>query len=276
MAASSRAIRPARPDDHGAYLRLFPELKVDDPPMEQARFVRELMATTLVVEGADPGQIVGYSYFQIIKDVVYVRHVVTAPEARKTGIGRSLMSAIAARAREAGCTAWCLNVKPDNTAAIALYEQMGMARAFRTKVLVVDWAKVGSAGPEDEQVTARVIDPADDARVEPAMKLLGGQIAIARAQGGDRVVMGLFDKGSGAPLAMTVFDPNFPGAYPFRAARPELAFVLLRAIRPRKRANDETVTVVSEDEPAIADALLAAGARLKLEIQHMKAPLPAA
>jgi ribosomal protein S18 acetylase RimI-like enzyme len=268
--------RPARPDDHAAFVRLFPELAVDDPIMGKERFVAELMPTTIVAvgpEGDDPAQIVGYAYFQIIRELAYVRHIVTAPQARKQGVGRVLMAEIASRARAAGCTGWCLNVKPENTAALALYGRVGLQRVHESHALRIEWSLVGPSSELDATVTARVIEPSDDARVEPAMKLHDGQLSASRAMEG-RVLIGLFE--GEIPVAMTLFDPRFPGAYPFRAVRPELAFVLLRAIRPYARPSDDFVNIVIEGHPDLANALLSAGATLRMESHHMKGPLPAA
>jgi ribosomal protein S18 acetylase RimI-like enzyme len=271
-----RAIRPAVPADYQAFERLFPELAVEDPMVSQERFDRELLRTALMVEagdGPDPARIVGYALYQIMKDVFYVRHIVTSPEARRTGVGRALMKAMAERARAAGSTSWCLNVKPLNTAAIALYRGMGMERAFESRALKVTW-RIADAVPrvQNTHITARIIAPEDDARIEPTLKLFDGQLALARAMQG-RVLIGLFDEGS--VLGATVFDPSYPGAYPFRVTRPELAFELLRAVRPHARSSDDVVNMVIEDQPDVADALMAAGATLRLEIVHMKGPLPA-
>ena len=276
---SLRRIRPAVAADHQAFVRLFPELEVDDPILDQAKFDRELVPTMIVVEAGEgapePDRVVGYSYFQIMKDLAYVRHIVTAPEVRRTGVGRALMAAVAERARAAGCTSWCLNVMRGNVAARALYESVGLAAAFDTKALHLDWACVDAAPEPDMRnthVTARLIEPDDDALVETTLALVSGQLATKRAFGG-RVLMGLFD--GDTVVAGTVFDPTFPGAYPFRAARPDLAFALLRAIRRYARPSDLHVKVVSEDQPAIADALIAAGARVVHDIVNMKGALPA-
>ena len=121
-------IRPAQRADHAAFVRLFPELAVDDPVLDEEGFTALLAPSTLVMENGedpDPKRVTGYAYFQIMKDTAYVRNIVTAPEARRKGVGRALMAAVAARAREAGCTTWCLNVKPENVAAISLYESTG-------------------------------------------------------------------------------------------------------------------------------------------------------
>src|SRR5438067_1967707 len=93
-------IRPAKRSDYGAFVRLFPELAVPDAIMGDDKFAGELVPTTLVME-TSPDQVAGYVYFQIMKDTAYVRHIVTAPEARRRGVGRALLGAVAERAREA-------------------------------------------------------------------------------------------------------------------------------------------------------------------------------
>jgi ribosomal protein S18 acetylase RimI-like enzyme len=274
MTANARKIRPATPADHTAFERLFPELEVEDPPVSLENFVRVMMPTTLIAvagEGApDADRAVGYAYFQLIDGRAYVRHLVTAPEARRTGVGRALLAAIVERGHAAACTDWCLNVKRENTAAIALYERLGMTRAFDSKALRLEWARVQDV--QNTRTTTRSIEPEDDARVETALGLMKGQLAMAR-RAGDRVLLALFDGED--VVAGAVFDPAFPGAYPFRAARPDLAFALLRALEPHARPNASFIKVVCEGQPAIADALIAAGATVVHDIVHMKAALPA-
>jgi len=268
---SLRKTRPAAAADHRAFVRLFPELGVEDPILEPDRFERELVPTTIVLEDAE--RVVGYVYFQIIDGRAYVRHLVTAPEARRTGVGRALLAAVVERGRAAGCTEWCLNVKRENTAAIALYEALGMARAFESKALRLEWARLQDVpNVPSTRTTTRSIEPADDARVETALGLMKGQLAMGR-HAGDRVLLALFDGED--VVAGTIFDPAFPGAYPFRAARPDVAFALLRALRAHARPTDSFIKVVCEGQPAIADALIAAGATVVHDIVHMKAALPA-
>jgi len=276
--ANPLAVRAARAEDHAAFVRLFPELAVDDPILEKAEFVRKLVPETLVVEageGPDLAWVVGYTYFQILKDVAYVRHIVTAPEARRKGVARALLDAVAQKAREAGCTTWCLNVKPENTAARALYESVGLAPAHASKAVRLAWSLVPRHEVDslrNTRIEARLVDTEDDARVEPAMNLAAGQLANARS-GGGRVLLALYEGED--VVGATVFDPTFPGAYPFRVARPELALVLLQALRPYALPQHDVVNVVSEGQPEVADALLAAGAVLKMDSVHMKGPLPA-
>ena len=73
--------------------------------------------------------------------------------------------------------------------------------------------------------------------------------------------------------AAAVFDPTFPGAYPFRAKTIDDATSLLHALRPHARPNDDIINVVTEDQEALADALIAIGATVRIETMHMRGPL---
>jgi GNAT superfamily N-acetyltransferase len=270
-------IRAAERRDHAVFVRLFPELGVDDPILDEERFAHQLLPTTLIAEaGVADGdrQPVGYAYFQIMKDVAYVRHLVTAPDARRSGVARALLGAIVERARERGCSTWCLNVKPGNTPAITLYQDLGMTRAHTSRALDMTWSAIASApaAAAGLRVTAKDITPEEEARVETAMRLVDGQLASTRAVSG-RVLKMLEEDGQ--VVGAAIFHPDFPGASPFRVARPELALVLLRALRPHARPEDAKLGIVTENQPDVAEALLAAGARLKLDIVHLKGPLPA-
>jgi ribosomal protein S18 acetylase RimI-like enzyme len=277
MITAKPRIRAAERADHASVSRLIPELAVDDPIPDEAKFVDHFVPNTLIAEGEEgpsgPPRVLGYTMFQIIKDEAYVRHIVTAPEARRTGVGRALMTAVAEKARAAACTKWQLNVKPDNAAAIALYESLGLRPEFSSRALKIAWSSVdGAPTPvHDGRISARIITPDDDARVEAAMHLISGQLASARLRA-ERVTLGLYD--GDEVVGAAVFDTMFPGAYPFRAARPELALTLLRALQPYARAEHTELSVVTENQPAVADALIAIGARVKLEILHMSGVLP--
>ncbi len=253
-------IRPAVAGDHATFVRLFPELGVDDPPWDQARFIEEMMPFTLI---AGDG---GYAYYVIFGQNLHVRQIVVAPEARRRGVGRALMNEMADIARRAGCTTWRLNVMVGNEAATKLYESVGMTRGFASFALRLNWSRV----PPSESGHARLIDRDDDERVEREMRFVPGRLATARATGRNVLVM-LEDED--AIVAAAVFDPRFPGASPFRAARPELAVALLGALRPHARPEDTFLNVTIEDQPNIAEALIALGARVRHEMVHMAGAL---
>ncbi|MCK6548986.1 GNAT family N-acetyltransferase [Myxococcota bacterium] len=262
-------IRAARADDHAAFARLFPELAVDDPTPDAQRFEREILRGCLV--GEVDGRVAAYVWYQLLEGSCYVRHLVVGPEARRTGLGRALMERVRALALAAGATRWMLNVKPDNVPAIRLYEACGMRFEFGSKALRIRWADVDAlVRSHGTTCTARLVEPSEDARVEAASGLIAGQLRDARTTG-DRVLV-VAERGAEIAGA-AIFNPSFPGAYPFRAPSLDAAIAMLVALRPHKRAEDDVINLVLEDQAATADALITAGATVRLDILHYSGPL---
>lgn len=274
-APSDVAARPARPDDHAAYLALFPELGVDEVVPGPDEWWAHMGPDTLIFEQA--GAVVAYVYFQALAGEGYVRHVVVDPRHRGCGLGRRVMAAVADRLRAAGCTQWRLNVKPDNAAAVGLYQRVGMRVAYRSAALRLTFAAAADALPADDMSFRTCpIDPAEDAAIEAAHALPRGQLAQMRADE-RRVVLRLADPADPAnvTLGLACFAPHFPGAFPFRVARPALARPLLAGMRRHALPeHEDRVQLVIEDDDPLAQQLLAAGARMHLEFVHMRGPLP--
>lgn len=264
-------IRPAAAADYDLFRRLFPELEVDDPIPDRERWQREIEPATLVIED-EPGCGAGYAFVHVLAGAGYVRHIVVDPSRRRAGIGRALLLAVARRLREAGCERWCLNVKPDNAAAIALYQGLGMAIQHRATAMRFDWSLV-DALPRTPGILARPIAPEHDQALEAAFGLSSGQLAQGRAQAG-RVLVALVDEGSGVSLGVALFDPTFPGASPFRVARPELAADLLAALRPHALPSWPFMQLVAENDAALVRLLMERGARVRFEMLHLHGIVP--
>lgn len=258
------AIRPARPDEYETFGRLIAQLGSNDPLPPRTMWEDEFCPQTLFAERG--GAVVGYVYAQALRDTGYVRNLVTDATARRTGVGAALMAAAAARLRAAGCARWCLNVKPDNAAALALYEGLGLRVMWRGVSLATPWSAVATL-PEPT-ATARTLRPADDDRVERAWDLPPGQLALARAHG--RVLLGLDDA-----AGVSCFNTAYPGAFPFRARDLPGAAALLRAMRPHARPEHDFVRLMVESDDALERALLDRGATVALETVHMRGPIPA-
>lgn len=261
-------VRPATPDDHAAFARLFPRLEVDDETPSPARFEAEMVATTRLAEL--DGAIAGYTYFQIFGDRGYVRHVVTDAAAVRRGVATALLEAVRAEVRARGLARWCLNVKPENAAARALYERLGMRPAYASRALRLDWAVVD--GLPRGGAAGREALPADDlAALEARFGLPAGQLSKHAALPGR--ALGLAERGARV-VGLAAFDPGFPGAYPFDADDLDAARAALEAVRPHARHAHLNLVLEARPRPggptggAVARALLEAGATLRLEILH--------
>lgn len=264
--------RDATPSDYDHFVRLFPELLVDDPIAPRDRWERVLMPETVFFE-AD-GAIAGYIYLQILSGAGYVRHVIVDPSMRGRGVGRQMMDAIASRLRAAGADRWCLNVKPENTPAVKLYERVGMRVLYPFHAFRFPWELVDRLPRGDREVIGRAVEPDEDARVEAAFKLPPGQVTAARKKGGI-VLMRLVDPAhpDDVSLGFASFDPEFPGSFPFRVGHPTLAVELLEALCPHARPELDFMQCVVEDDLPLAQMLLAAGASLRMSAVHMEGPL---
>src|SRR5271169_3047376 len=94
--------RPAVPADHPVYVRLFPELGVDDPILDPTRWEADMLPGTIILEHA--GAPVAYAWSKHFGEAGYVFNVVVDPAWRGRGAGGAVMEAIAAGLRGAGCT----------------------------------------------------------------------------------------------------------------------------------------------------------------------------
>lgn len=257
-------VRPATPDDYGTFARLFPELRAPDPIPSQEKFEREMMGTTFVA--VRDGRPVGVAHWLVFTDTGHLRILISDPAARRQGVGRELMAAVRDRFREAGCKAWRLNVFPTNAGAIALYESFGLTKAWRSRAISFSWSLLDNRTARYE---ARIIRPDDDAHVEHETGMLPGLVTDARTK--DRVL--LMIERSDQVTAVAVFDPSFPGAYPFRAKTPDDAVSLLIALRPHARPTDDQIMIATEDQESLADALIELGGMVRVETMHMRGKL---
>ena len=258
----SHTVRLAVPTDHAEVAALFLELLTDEPGPSLERFSSEMCQTTFVVERE--GRVAGYLFAQFMETTAYVRHVSTAPFARRTGVASALFAHVKGFARARGCDTICLNVKPDNTAAIRLYEREGLTFRHASSAHRFSFAKL--AGNAVAGATVRELTADRDAEAEAAFALPSGQLATARALPG-RFVLGVFTgEGDGRVEGVASFDTGFPGAFPFRVARPELTPALLDGCR--RHANQDAMNVVVENAEEVAAWFSRAGAPARMEFSH--------
>ena len=264
--------RPASAADYPLFARLFPELGVADPVAPAEAWDERQRPSTLVHEL--DGAPVGYSYFEVMDTLGYVRNVVLDPEVRGRGLGLPLMRALADELRARGCDRWCLNVRPDNLPAVRLYQRAGLRIAYRSAALRFPWSTVDALPVADMSLETCPIDPVEDARVEAAFDLPRGQLASLRDKPW-RVTLRLRDPAAPdrADLGFASFDPHFPGAYPLRVARPAYARALLLGLRPHTLPEPPYMQVVVEDDEPLRELLLASGAELRLDIVCMRGAL---
>jgi ribosomal-protein-alanine N-acetyltransferase len=259
-------IREGTADDYEDYVRLVPELGVDDPIATREHFASELVARTLIA--VEEGRVVGYATFEILAEAGYVRNLVSDPGQRRRGVGLALMEEMGRRFGAVGAREWRLNVFPKNVPAVALYERCGMRIEYRTFILRVGAEVELEAAPLELAIAP--VEAIDDAVVEERFGLLRGQLASARSRPSRRV-MQLQRKGALAGVA--VFSTSIPGAFPFRTVEPAIGPAFVSLLRPLAPEGARFVQLGVEADAALRDVLLARGARLHYEIAHMRGAL---
>ena len=90
-------------------------------------------AAFLVAQDGDTGKVVGYAGLLVVADEGYITNVAGVPEYRRRGVAAQLLSVFENFARGNRLAFLTLEVRPSNTAAIALYESFGFQQAGRRK-----------------------------------------------------------------------------------------------------------------------------------------------
>ncbi|MBL0212298.1 MAG: hypothetical protein IPQ07_00165 [Myxococcales bacterium] len=244
-------IRPALAADLAAVATLCRGLGIAAPPLRG----------TLIAER--DGTVAGYVRIQPLGAIGYVRDLVTAPRADDTNL--PLMLAAAAALRSAGVREWHLDAPPES-AAIGVYEQLGMQPAHRSTALRFPWARL----PElpGDHATPLSVSVEDDDDLERSLGMLGGQLAMVRRR--PHLVLRQLRDETCAAVGFAALDPA--GARLFRVARPRFAAPLLAALRPF--AHHPDLALVLDDQDALVALLTAHGAKVMLRLLHYSGPLP--
>jgi GNAT superfamily N-acetyltransferase len=263
-------LRPARPEDHAAFARLFLELKVPEPPPPPAAWEAELMPLALFHDG--PQGPLAYTLVDVLGELGYVMQLVVAPEARRQGLGKRMMEGVAARFRERGCRRWALNVKKDNTAALALYTSLGMRPAREMTTLKITRAQVEALPTAPEGLAVVPVAESEWAPLTEAFQLMPGKLERFSKRPSHKLLR-LSRAGEPEPMRLGMMDLRSGGVlFPFFAATPGHARVLLEHAFRQQRTETVNVTVI--DDAPLAALLRDAGGRVEMEIQELQGPLP--
>ena len=137
------SIRAARPDDArlwcGMRHALWPEGSAEEHAGEIEDFFagRSAEPLAVLVAEAAPGRLLGFAELSIRSHaedcttdrVGYLEGWYVIPEARAQGVGRALVEAAEAWAREQGCTEFASDAEADNELSAAAHRALGFTEA---------------------------------------------------------------------------------------------------------------------------------------------------
>jgi len=264
------ALRSATPQDYAAFARLFLELGVREEPPPAEVWAAELVPLAWVHDG--PQGPAAYMVADVLGDLGFVGQLVVDTSARGQGLGRRMMEAAAAHFRARGCTRWGLNVKRDNTVALALYGSFGMRPRREAFSLIVSPAQVEALPAAPAGLEVVPVGEAEWAPLTEAFRMMPEKLARFAKRTGHQLLR-LAQAGAPEPLRLGVMDLRRGGVpFPFFAATPGHARALLEdAFR---RFGGEDLQVVVTDDAPLVEVLKGAGAHVEMETLELQGPLP--
>lgn len=118
-------------ESHIAQIAALETLCFSDPWSENS--VRSELSNplSLWLVAEEGGRVIGYVGSQSVPPEADVMNLAVAPDCRKKGIGRALMTALIAQLRSRGVTALFLEVRVGNLPARCLYQSLGFVEVGR-------------------------------------------------------------------------------------------------------------------------------------------------
>jgi len=200
----SVSVHPATPADYPYYLQLYPDLEIDEPPVNLNNWTKHIMPHSYII--THDGVPVGYIRTQVYKEVYYLAYLVVAKEHRRKGIGTAALKLLKKVAREKGFKKWGLHCDVNHTIPYMMYIKAGLrlngdffhlkTQSQTIKSLVAD--------PKDHS-TIVVHDPSKWDEMERDYKIIPGTIVLWIKEGRLPIVM--LDTG-GRIKGFTVFNPT--------------------------------------------------------------------
>jgi GNAT superfamily N-acetyltransferase len=265
------ALRPGRPEDYGAFARLFVELRVPEPPPPREVWSTELLPLSLLHDG--PEGPLAYALVDVMGEVGFVVQLVVDASARGQGLGRRIMEALAERFRERGCQRWALNVKRDNEVALGLYTSMGMKPAREAVTLNVSRDQVETLPVAPPGLEVVPVVEQEWAQLTAAFRLMPHKLERFSKRASHQLLR-LARAGEAEPWGLGMMDLRLGEVlYPFFAATPGHARALMEDALRRTRS--EKLRVVVMDDAPLERLLRGAGAGVELETLELQGPLPA-
>lgn len=250
-------LREGTAEDLPCIAELYRELQVDGPPPGlppvAGRYRLRVAVDTQL-------SVVGYSYAEHdeTSDIpIFLRHLVTAPEARGRGVARKLLE------DASGGRAIQLNTDREGPNG-AFYEHLGFVQSGLSEALRIDFRDVDAMpvyACSTGLLSAERLAQFADAFALPVARLTPSRAA--------QLPIGAWDD-DGAPLGVALFDSAFPGCFPFRVARPAIATAFLREVE--RHAIEKHLSLMVEDDEATCGFLKAFGAESRIRLRRYWRP----
>lgn len=101
---------------------------LDGPRIDEAALLAMLAAPAVLLQAEAAGRLAGCAYLETQSNCLYLSMLAVDPGAQAHGLGRQLLRAAEAHARQAGCATIRMSVLALRTELLAWYERQGYRR----------------------------------------------------------------------------------------------------------------------------------------------------
>jgi len=258
-------VRSATQEHYSAFAALWPTLDDPNPPPLMERWESEMMPTSFVAEQDDSKKVVGYTWWSAAGSEGQVKYIMVDANYRRRGVATALLDAVARELKGRGCRRWRLHVRPENQAAVALYQKFGLQRCFGAAEVHLTWDILSKLPSENVPSKCRLVTPDEEAVIESSLVGLFPGVFLEARELGSRIPLQLRRSDTNELLGCCIFDPAFPGAYPF-VCRPAQAKNLLDEMEKSRDGQRDDFFLLIENQAALVDALVAAGGKIKVNM----------
>lgn len=119
--------------EHAAAVAELERLCFAKPWSEEALLEECDNPNAVFLAAVEENEVLGYCGMHTVLDECYMDNVAVSPKHRREGVGRALVTALCACARERHAAFLTLEVRPSNEGAVRLYHSLGFAEVGRRK-----------------------------------------------------------------------------------------------------------------------------------------------
>lgn len=194
-------VRPATPADYTYYLEIYPDLEIDQPPVDEAMWnKRDLPGVTIITQGT---QSVGYIWAIEYAQIYYLEYFVVGKEHRRKGIGTTALQHLKAHAKQLGYNKWVLDCDPNHHIPYRMYIKAGMSKVNDMYHLKAPYS---SSLTRDTNMSVMVVhDPEQWPILEDKYGLIKGRIKFLFPSG---ILPILLSDSSGQARGFVIFLPT--------------------------------------------------------------------
>lgn len=171
-------IRRAQESDFGLYLKMYPDLEIDAPPVVRKVWTQEHMPGVLIATIKNAP--VGYIWLHNYDEVFYITYLIIARDWRRKGVGGRILEMLKDIAMERGYKKWGLHCDILHAIPHRMYLRAGMQVRGSLLHVKAPIESVLAYEKEDRRLTLVITDdPEEWTKLESKYDIISGNTRVA-------------------------------------------------------------------------------------------------